>query len=70
MEQFTSGVVNLGGPAGMSDTDDGLAQFKAGFANARTQAWLCGAVLDTERYERLATGRETSAYFPAYRAPA
>ena len=54
----------------MSDADDGLAQFKAGFANARTQAWLCGAVLDTERYERLATGRETSAYFPAYRAPA
>ena len=70
VEHFASGVINLGGPAGMSDVGDGLAQFKAGFANARTQAWLCGAVLDDERYARLAAGRETGAYFPAYRAPA
>ena len=49
------------------DPDDGLAQFKRGFANAETVAYLCGAVLDHGRYAELVAGQPETAYFPAYR---
>jgi hypothetical protein len=62
-------VVDLGGGAGLvDDPDDGLAQFKRGFANAETVAYLCGAVLDPARYAKLVAGRPPTAFFPAYRA--
>jgi hypothetical protein len=64
-----AGVVDLGGGAGLvDDPDDGLAQFKRGFANAETVAYLCGAVLDPVRYARLVAETPPSGYFPAYRA--
>lgn len=59
-------VINLGGPAGNGDADDGLAQFKRGFSNATAPAWICGAVLNRESYDTLSTGKTTD-YFPAYR---
>ena len=62
-------VVALGGGAGLADDpDDGLAQFKRGFANAETVAYLCGSVLDHGKYARLTAGRPPTAFFPAYRA--
>jgi len=61
-------VVDLGGGAGLADDpDDGLAQFKRGFANAETVAYLCGSVLDRSRYADLTGGRPATAFFPAYR---
>jgi hypothetical protein len=64
------GVVNLGGGAGFSDRDDGLAAFKRGFANGEVAAHLCGAVLDPAAYATLGGGRQANDFFPAYRAPA
>jgi hypothetical protein len=71
IEHFAGcGVVNLGGGAGLGDDErGGLAAFKRGFANAETQAQICGAVLDRARYAELAAGREDASFFPAYRAP-
>ena len=34
--------------------DDGLSRFKRGWATGTAPAWLCGAVLDRERYADLA----------------
>ncbi|WP_068875082.1 MULTISPECIES: GNAT family N-acetyltransferase [unclassified Phenylobacterium] len=62
------GPMNLGGGAGFSDADDGLAAFKRGFANSQVQAHLCGAILDPARYARL-SGPQSTDFFPAYRAP-
>lgn len=64
------GLVNLGGGAGAGDDPtDGLARFKAGFANTTTTAWLHGAVLNPQAYEALSGGKRDSSYFPAYRGP-
>jgi hypothetical protein len=63
-------VLDLGGGAGNTDSStNSLAVFKQGFANAQSQALLCGAVLDPGAYTRLSAGRVTD-YFPAYRAAA
>lgn len=64
-----AGIVNLGGGAGHADRDDGLSAFKRGFANAETQAHVCGAVLDPARYAALG-GPPGDGFFPAYRASA
>jgi Acetyltransferase (GNAT) domain len=58
--------LNLGG--GLS-RGDRLEEFKRGFAN-REQAWRTSElVCDRAAYERLAAGRKSSGFFPAYRAP-
>jgi hypothetical protein len=62
----------LGGAAGwQSTTDDGLARFKAGWANDRRTARFCGRVQDRLSYERLAYGRTrlNHEFFPSYRQP-
>jgi hypothetical protein len=60
--------LDLGGAPGTSERqEDGLAQFKRGWATHTAQAHLCGRILDQERYEALSRGRETDDYFPAYR---
>lgn len=72
IRHFAGQVVNLGGAAGTGDAaGDGLARFKAGFANRTHGALLCGAVLDQVTYDALSAERGTimSEYFPAYRAP-
>jgi hypothetical protein len=62
-------VVDLGGGAGRSEPrEDGLAHFKAGFANGEADAWLVGAILDGDKYRALAGDRHDE-FFPLYRAP-
>lgn len=60
-------AIDLGGSAGaIDDEQNGLFAFKSGFANGRVTAYLCGTVLDPERYRILSAGRD-HAFFPAYR---
>ncbi len=62
------GWLSLGAGAGVTnDGDDGLTRFKRGWATGTRSAYLCGRVLDRERYAALAGSPST--YFPAYRAP-
>ena len=57
--------LNLGGGIAPGDA---LEEFKRGFAN-RQLAWTTSElVCDEEKYAELSAGRETGAYFPAYRA--
>jgi hypothetical protein len=73
IRSFAGNVINLGGSAGIDDAaSDGLARFKAGFANRTQTAFLLGGVLDPSTYAMLCAehgGGEASDYFPAYRAP-
>lgn len=63
------GTATLGGAAGLEDDpSDGLAYFKSGWSTDQAPAFLGGRVLQPERYARLCAGRETSTFFPAYRA--
>ena len=63
-------VADLGAGAGLAgDSIDGLSRFKQGWATHTAPAWLCGAVLDRERYADLSLDLDTG-YFPAYRDPA
>ncbi len=62
-------AIYLGGaPGGSDDASNGLAKFKAGFANGSGTAWLVGEVLDEARYRELGPA-DAAGYFPAYRAP-
>ncbi|MFN3808135.1 MAG: GNAT family N-acetyltransferase [Asticcacaulis sp.] len=64
----SEGVINLGGGAGTSNSDEsGLFAFKEGFSNSRVMAHICGHVLSPEIYAGLSKGVETT-FFPAYRA--
>ncbi len=57
--------LNLGG--GLSPGDP-LEEFKRGFAN-REQRWRVSEIVaDREAYDRLAAGRASAGFFPAYRA--
>jgi hypothetical protein len=70
--------LDLGGGAGIGEAQarDGLTEFKAGWATGSRLAYLCGRILSPERYGsltraatgRLAAGRNSVDYFPAYRA--
>jgi hypothetical protein len=66
--------LNLGSGAGLGhDPRDGLSCFKKGWATTTRTAWLCGAVLDPQRYADMVLrrpGPPPGNYFPAYRAPA
>ena len=71
IEYFSDKVewINLG--AGRSlDGSDGLSAFKRGWATDTQPSWICGAVLQADRYASLrASARGASpTYFPAYRA--
>ncbi len=58
--------LNLGG--GIS-RGDALEEFKRGFANRELPWRTSELVCDREAYERLSTGRDSTGFFPAYRAP-
>jgi hypothetical protein len=66
-------LINLGGAAGIGDTaNDGLAAFKAGFANRTTTAYLIGSVLNPTMYKAMCVDQAPGhgdEYFPAYRRP-
>ena len=72
LAHFADRPVDLGGVPGLTDDPaHGLALFKAGFANRRAMAFLCGAILDPDAYAEFAAAHgESGDYFPAYRAPA
>ena len=64
---------NFGGAAGLRDNpDDGLFQFKRGWAKHTRKSLLCGRILDPEGYRQLVDERAISSteYFPAYRSVA
>ena len=69
IEEFTGRLreLDLGGPAGTEGPDSGLAFFKRGWSTGTRTAWLCGTILDPERYRGLAGEIAESGYFPAYR---
>lgn len=65
------GWLDLGAGAGLSDDeDDGLTRFKKGWSNDSRLVYLCGRILDSQRYDELTqmTPTSDSGYFPAYRA--
>jgi len=61
--------LDLGGGAGRQQKDDGLTLFKRGWANTTKTAFLCGRVLNSDRYSALskAAGKGSLDYFPSYR---
>jgi hypothetical protein len=59
--------LDLGGGAGVSEKPDGLTRFKAGWSNSTRTAFLCGRILDPERYRELSAASRSTSYFPAYR---
>ncbi len=64
------GWAALGAGAGTRpDASDGLTAFKRGWATTTRPAYLCGRILDAERYTELsaARGGEEASFFPAYR---
>ncbi len=63
-------LVNFGSGAGaVDDPGDGLLRFKRRWANREAATWLCGAILDRNRYTELCrqAGTANDDYFPAYR---
>lgn len=64
--------VDLGGAVGLTDDEQGgLAFFKRGWASHVSPVYLCGRILDPDRYTQLKAARvrtrTTDSYFPAYR---
>ncbi len=65
------GWLDLGAGAGIdSDVDDGLTRFKKGWSNDTRVVYLCGRILDSDRYHALSAAacKPVNGYFPAYRA--
>lgn len=60
----------LGGGAGSTGADAGLAEHKRGWASDTRQVYFCGKVLQPERYRELSLqfNPQATSYFPAYRA--
>ena len=58
----------LGAAAGSIAQEDGLSQFKRGWATASRTVYFCGRVFDPKRYEELTCHGSKTDYFPAYRA--
>ena len=72
LEHFkgTAAHAALGAAAGARPGEGGgLDRFKAGWASGVRPAFLCGRVLDPERYADLTakSGNDAVNYFPAYR---
>jgi hypothetical protein len=62
--------LTLGGGAGVtSPGDDGLSQFKRGWATGTKTAYFCGRIFDHAKYSEIvkAKGITSTDYFPAYR---
>ncbi|MEA4907341.1 MAG: hypothetical protein VB089_06970 [Anaerolineaceae bacterium] len=62
--------LNLGGGIGIySNGDDGLSQYKSGWATHTRMTYFCGRVINPDRYNELVQLRNTAdtKYFPAYR---
>lgn len=69
-EQRQCRTFNFGSAAGTKDDpDDGLFRFKRRWANHQAETWLCGMILDEDRYAMLNGKTRASAkgFFPGYR---
>lgn len=60
---------DLGGGAGIHQPEDGLTEFKKGWATETRTTYFCGRILNHQRYQQLVRITETQSllYFPAYR---
>jgi hypothetical protein len=61
---------DLGAAAGIDgNAQDGLAKFKAGWSNENRMVYLCGAVLESQKYTTVCRQKNigNTDYFPAYR---
>ncbi len=65
-------LIDLGGVPDNSPSGPGLQRFKKGFANGTRRNWICGSIVDRDRYDSLSRGIDNgpaaTMYFPAYRA--
>jgi hypothetical protein len=71
IEHFTGRLrwIHLGAHAGATGPQhDGLTRFKRGWATGTRTTYLCGRVLQPERYAELSATAAPSDYFPRYRA--
>lgn len=60
--------LDLGGGSGAAAIDDGLTAFKAGWSSDVAPTFLCGKIVDIERYDHLdRSGNAGIHYFPSYR---
>lgn len=62
-------TASLGGIAGNKDVNnDGLANFKSLWSSREKYSWLCGEILNREKYDSLVKANGMSVdYFPGYR---
>jgi len=72
LEYFSGKVrwIDWGAGAGLdSSVQDGLTDFKRGWANTTRTAYLCGRIFDHAKYDEIthARGFASSPYFPSYR---
>lgn len=63
--------IDWGAVPGSSDAENGLKQFKAGWATGTRAAFICGRITNRSHYEKLAHATDTGGkpYFPCYRSP-
>jgi hypothetical protein len=60
--------VDMGAGSGAA-ADDGLTEFKAGWSSQTAPTFICGKVINRDRYEELSRNVPSStSYFPRYRA--
>jgi hypothetical protein len=69
IEHFRTRLACLDLGGGTSAATDGLVRFKAGWASCTRPVFLCGRILDHDRYQQLATRSRTApeTFFPTYR---
>ncbi len=63
--------LDIGGVSGIQNNhENGLVKYKAGWSNVRRSAYLCGNILDENKYQRICQQRNLTEgeYFPLYRA--
>jgi Acetyltransferase (GNAT) domain len=61
--------LDLGAGSGTGEGTDGLTEFKAGWSSDLAPTYVCGRIVDRDRFDELAPGgRPPIGYFPPYRA--
>ena len=61
---------DVGASYGLANSEnDGLYQFKSGWSNTKLMVYLCGCILDNEKYNELNQLKNINKndYFPEYR---
>jgi len=72
LQEIGASFYDNGGGAGIKENvNDGLTQFKRGWANDQRIVYLCGRVFDRQQYESICRDYQArdGDYFPAYRSP-